>query len=37
MAEHRRRFSPQFKAEAVQMVISTGKPIAEVAPGSGDP
>jgi len=31
MPEHRRRFSPQFKAEAVQMVISTGKPIAEVA------
>lgn len=27
----RRRFSPQFKAEAVQMVISTGKPIAVVA------
>jgi transposase-like protein len=31
MAEHRRKFSPQFKAEAVQMVIETGKPIAEVA------
>ena len=31
MSEHRRRFSPQFKAEAVQMVIETGKPIAEVA------
>ena len=31
MTEHRRRFSPQFKAEAVQMVIETGKPIAEVA------
>jgi transposase-like protein len=31
MTEKRRRFSPQFKAEAVQMVISTGKPIAEVA------
>jgi len=28
MPERRRRFSPQFKAEAVQMVISTGKPIA---------
>jgi transposase-like protein len=27
----RRKFSPQFKAEAVQMVIETGKPIAEVA------
>jgi transposase len=31
MPEHRRKFSPQFKAEAVQMVISTGRPIAEVA------
>ncbi|SCL29889.1 transposase [Micromonospora pallida] len=31
MPEQRRRFSPQFKAEAVQMVIETGKPIAVVA------
>jgi len=31
MPEHRRQFSPQFKAEAVQMVIETGKPIAQVA------
>jgi transposase len=31
MPEHRRKFSPQFRAEAVQMVIETGKPIAEVA------
>lgn len=31
MPEQRRRFSPQFKAEAVQMVIETGKPIAEVS------
>jgi transposase-like protein len=31
MPERRRRFSPQFKAEAVQMVIETGKPTAEVA------
>jgi transposase-like protein len=31
MPEQRRRFSPQFKAEAVQMVIETGKSIAEVA------
>jgi transposase-like protein len=31
MPEHRRRFSPQFKAEAVQMVIEAGKPIAAVA------
>jgi transposase-like protein len=30
MPEHR-KFSPQFKAEAVQMVIETGKPIAGVA------
>jgi len=31
MPERRRRFSPQFKAEAVQMVIETGRSIAEVA------
>ena len=31
MPVHRRKFSPQFKAEAVQMVIETGKPIAQVA------
>jgi len=31
MPEQRRKFSPQFKAEAVQMVLETGKPIAEVA------
>ena len=31
MPEQRRKFSPQFRAEAVQMVIETGKPIAEVA------
>jgi transposase-like protein len=31
MPEQRRRFSAQFKAGAVQMVIETGKPIAEVA------
>jgi transposase-like protein len=31
MPEQRRSFSPQFKAEAVQMVIETGKPIAQVA------
>ena len=29
--EQRRRFSAQFEAEAVQMVIETGKPVAEVA------
>jgi transposase-like protein len=31
MTERRRKFSPQFRAEAVQMVIETGKPIAQVA------
>ncbi len=31
MPDQRRKFSPQFKAEAVQMVLETGKPIAEVA------
>ena len=31
MPERRRKFSPQFKAEAVQLVIETGRPIAEVA------
>jgi transposase len=31
MSVQRRRFSPQFRAEAVQMVIETGRPIAEVA------
>jgi transposase len=28
----RRRFSPQFRAEAVQMVLETGRSIAEVGP-----
>jgi hypothetical protein len=32
MPEWRRKFSPQFKAEAVQLVIETGQPIEEVAP-----
>jgi transposase-like protein len=27
----RRKFSPQFKAEAVQLVVQSGRPIAEVA------
>jgi transposase-like protein len=31
MPEQRRKFSPQFKAEAVQMVIETGRRTAEVA------
>jgi hypothetical protein len=30
MPEHRRQFSPQFKAEAVQMVIEAGEPVAAV-------
>ncbi len=31
MADRRRKFSPQFKAEAVQMVVGAGRPIAHVA------
>lgn len=31
MARNRRKFSPQFKAEAVQFVLETKRPIAEVA------
>ncbi len=31
MAQHRRKFSPQFRAEAAQFVIETGRPIAEIA------
>jgi hypothetical protein len=31
MAEQRRQFSPQFRAEAVQLVTESGKPIAQVA------
>ena len=31
MPEQRRRFSAQFRAEAVQMVNESGRPIAEVA------
>lgn len=31
MPVQRRKFSPQFRAEAVQMVFETGKPVAEVA------
>lgn len=31
MSTKRRKFSPQFKAEAVQMVVETDKPIAAVA------
>jgi transposase len=31
----RRRFTPEYKGEAVQFVISSGKPIAEVARNLG--
>jgi transposase-like protein len=31
MPERRRRFSPEFKDEAVKMVLETSRPIAEVA------
>lgn len=31
MADKRRKFSPQFKAEAVQMVVESDKTIAQVA------
>lgn len=31
MPQQRRKFSAQFKAEAVQLVIETGRPIAHVA------
>ena len=31
MSQKRRKFSQQFKAEAVQFVILTGRPVVEVA------
>jgi transposase-like protein len=31
----RRKFTPEYKAEAVQFVVSSGKPIAEVARNLG--
>jgi transposase len=31
VAQHRRKFSLQFKAEAAGFVIETGRPIAEIA------
>lgn len=31
MSTKRRKFSSQFKAEAVQLVIESGRPVAEVA------
>jgi transposase-like protein len=31
MPERRRKFSPEFRDEAVRMVVDTGRPIAQVA------
>ena len=31
MPEKRRKFSPEFKEEAVQEVLTSGRPVAEVA------
>jgi transposase len=31
LSQHRRKFSPEFKDEAVKMVIETSRPIAQVA------
>lgn len=31
----RRRFTPEFKAEAVELVISSGRPVVQVAAESG--
>lgn len=31
MAQHRRKFSPQFKAEAIQFVLQTGRPVTQIA------
>ena len=31
MPEQRRKFSPQFRVEALQMVTETGRPIVAVA------
>jgi transposase len=35
MGSTRRKFTPQYKAEAVQFVISSGQPVAEVARNLG--
>jgi transposase len=35
MGSTRRKFTPEYKAEAVQYVISSGRPIAEVARNLG--
>jgi transposase len=31
MPERRRKFSPEFRDEAVRMVVDTGRPVAQVA------
>lgn len=31
MAPHRRKFSPAFKAEAIQFVLQTGRPVTQIA------
>ncbi len=31
MSQKRRKFSPQFKDEAVQFVIETGRPVSEIS------
>jgi transposase len=35
MGSTRRKFTPEYKAEAVQFVLSSGQPIAEVARNLG--
>ena len=35
MGSTRRKFTPEYKAEAVQFVISSGQPVAEAARGLG--
>jgi transposase len=35
MGSTRRRFTPEYKAEAVQFVVTSGRPVAEVARSLG--
>ena len=35
MSERRRKFSPEFREEAVQEVLNSGRPVAEVARSLG--
>lgn len=35
MGSARRKFTPEYKAEAVQFVVSSGQPVAEVARNLG--